>query len=336
MSTWRTKPLLATVYNFLYRARRGALLEKKKAYHRIEAEEERGAGKSLFGRSYGSKYHWNTTCPCCNDADETDGHTLIACPVTSKHFRQNLREEVIEILREHLDETSHDALQRLPAWIACYDDNIHADRAICADNAEHDLLKQIDDYDKHLGTLGYVPLALVSWLSGLQWKGESGYKHALTAALRSVQHLLADRAHKTWNHRCKLFEAQWRTEVKKRKADEEEAKTKKAEEEKKRKAEAELKQLADAAAARGAADARRQRGRAGRRGQHEARHEQLHRDQQQSSTQPPNTALPHTRSTTVTTLTTNSSDTTNAQQQQQTRRAKQTFNYIDLDDPNRE
>jgi ribonuclease HI len=245
MNAWRTKPKEAHTYNFLYRARRGALLEKSKAYHRIETEEQRASGKSLFARSYGSKYHWNKACPCCIDADEADGHVLWQCPHTNKSHRENLREEVMETLRGYMQDASHGALKRLPAWFACADDSVHM--MMMNNNIPHyngataeesRLLKQIEQYDKHLGALGYIPLALIAWMNTQFWQdGKSG----MTSAIRAVQKLLAERAHETWIHRCKRFEEQWRVETKKRKteaeAEKKAAQERKAEEDR-RKAEA--------------------------------------------------------------------------------------------------
>jgi hypothetical protein len=54
----------------------------------------------------------------------------------------------------------------------------------------------------------------MTWLSERNWlKGRKG----MYAALREVQHLLIERAHKTWVDRCKRFETQWREECKVRK-----------------------------------------------------------------------------------------------------------------------
>jgi hypothetical protein len=209
MRRWRTSPNKAATYNFLYRARRGALLEKAKAFHRIEAEKARNAEKPFFARSYGAKYACDTTCPCCQDADETDGHTLFACPHTSNQFRKNLREEVIEVLRKHVDERHAHKLEELPAWFACADDIVY--------RGNNELLQEIARYDRSLGALAYVPSALVAWLHTLKWQ-EAITVHSL---LDIVQDLLIQRAHETWSERCKRFEEQWRAESKRRRADDE-------------------------------------------------------------------------------------------------------------------
>ncbi len=65
MQTWRTDPSQANVYNFLYRARRGALLEKEKALSRIDAEKGM-QNKPLSTPRYGSKYSWTRTVPAAS------------------------------------------------------------------------------------------------------------------------------------------------------------------------------------------------------------------------------------------------------------------------------
>jgi hypothetical protein len=196
------------MYNFLYRARRGALLEKAKAFNRIEGERQRNAEKPFFARTYGTKYACDPTCPCCQDAPETDGHTLAACPHTNSQFRKNLREEVTEILSKHLDDNQAHRLQELPAWFACADDIEY--------HGNNELLQDVARYDKLLGALAYTPTALVEWLRTLKWR------KAITvhAVLDIVQDLLIQRAHETWIERCKRFQEQWRAESKRR-ADEE-------------------------------------------------------------------------------------------------------------------
>jgi ribonuclease HI len=208
MQTWRTDPAQANVYNFLYRARRGALLEKEKALSRIDAEKGT-QNKPLFTPRYGSKYSWNAHCPCCERMDERDCHVLTTCWATQLKCRHSLRSEVIDILKRSTKPQSHVALDALPAWFACGDD-IAAPRA----GANQHLIA-IASYDKHLGTLAYVPSALIEWLRALEWKEDKA--KGVHAAVMSVQMLLAARAHEAWIERCKMFEDQWRKESARRK-----------------------------------------------------------------------------------------------------------------------
>jgi ribonuclease HI len=206
MQSWRSTPMQANTFNFLYRARRGALLEKSKAFHRIREEEAKGR-KPMFERFYGKKYKWNTRCPCCLNSIEENGHVLTDCSDTQNKFRRTLREEVINTLKTALKDDSHEELTKLPAWFACGDDTVR----VPPTGDAH--LKEIANYDKHLGTLAYIPSALVIWLRTLHWQNGSASMHS---ALLSVQHLLAKTAHAAWVDRCKRFEEQWRAECKRR------------------------------------------------------------------------------------------------------------------------
>jgi hypothetical protein len=211
MQEWRGNPEKANASNFLYRARRGAILEKSKAFHRIDAEKE-AQHKPLFTPNYGSKYAWNVTCPCCQRAVEQHGHVLTNCPATQTAFRQNLRKEVIDTLKKQVKPQSCRALDALPAWFACGDDTVRVSNTPNANKNKH--LLAIATYDKDLGTLAYIPTALIEWLRQLEWKTDK--TKAIHAALLDVHMLLATRAHTTWIERCNKFEEQWREERKRR------------------------------------------------------------------------------------------------------------------------
>ena len=148
----------------------------------------------------------NALCPCCKIAEEQDCHVLTSCAHTTEQFRKTLRQEVVDILKEHANATAHDTLQReLPAWFSCGDNNIRTTAH------SHPLLKQIEQYDKHLGSLAYIPSALVKWLRELNcWKNNQ----QLVDALTQIQLLLVKRAHEAWIERCKVFEEQWRERCK--------------------------------------------------------------------------------------------------------------------------
>ena len=208
LDAWRKDPSQANTLNFLYRARRGALLEKAKAFSRIE-EEKQKKSKPMFTRSYGTKYSWNARCPCCGIAEEKDLHAITRCQHTQDEFRKTLRQETIDILKEQADQSTHRTLERdLPAWFYCGDDTVQTNAR------SNELLKQINNYDKYLGSLAYIPAALIKWLRELKCYDDANKLHN---ALFTIQQLLATRAHQAWIKRCKVFEEQWREECKRRK-----------------------------------------------------------------------------------------------------------------------
>ena len=99
--------------------------------------------------------------------------------------------------------------------VSCGDNNIRTTAH------SHSLLKQIEQYDKHLGSLAYIPSALVKWLRVLNcWKNNQ----QLVDALTQIQLLLVKRAHEAWIERCKVFEEQWRERCKQVKEREAQAK----------------------------------------------------------------------------------------------------------------
>jgi hypothetical protein len=114
---------------------------------------------------------------------------------------------VLEVLKRALKEHSHEKLQKLPAWFACGDD-ITLTGLQLGNDAQ--LLNAIATYDKRLGTLAYIPTALIEWLRTLDWNGSK----AMHNAVLEVQHLLAKTAHKAWIERCTVFEQQWRDKCK--------------------------------------------------------------------------------------------------------------------------
>ena len=104
--------------DFLYRARRGGLIEKEKAYERIENELANAENNaSFFTRRYGKKrYHcWNRTCPCCGEEREHSNHVLHSCRATKAKHMSTLRQEVIVDLRNRSSTT----LRHTPHSINC-------------------------------------------------------------------------------------------------------------------------------------------------------------------------------------------------------------------------
>ena len=118
----------------------------------------------------------------------------------AKHM-STLRQEVIAELRRFIDDSeTHGALDQLPAWFASGDDTVTPN--VFADQR----LQQIAKYPKRLGSLAYVPTALVSWLRETAKKSKKGVKDNADGAL---------------HERCKLFHEQWNAECKRRKEAEE-------------------------------------------------------------------------------------------------------------------
>ena len=212
MKQWQKDVKHHAMFDFLYRERRGGLIEKEKAFDRIEEEARTNA--TFFTRRYGKKHHWNAICPCCGQEREHSNHVLHSCRTTKAAHMANLRQEVIEELRKFIDDSETHFLEQLPAWFACADDtvtpSVHADER----------LRQIARYPKRLGSLAYVPTALVSWLRANTKKTKKGASD-VNGALYAVQVLLIKRAQTIWNERCKLFHEQWNAECKRRKEGEE-------------------------------------------------------------------------------------------------------------------
>jgi len=64
---------------------------------------------------------------------------------------------------EQADQSTHRTLERdLPAWFYCGDDTVQTNAR------SNELLKQISNYDKYLGSLAYIPAALIKWLRELK------------------------------------------------------------------------------------------------------------------------------------------------------------------------
>jgi hypothetical protein len=203
---WRKDPEGAPKFNFIYRARRGALLEKAKAISRIIDDEQHGR-KPFYHKCYGDKYDWNNRCPCCKNVEERDNHVLHECAETRNLFRKNLRTEVMAAIANQLDPACHRGLSSIPAWFDCGDDNVKAP-------ANSERLKAIGSYNKQLGNLAYIPTALMSWLQQQSYCGRNN--NAATAA-EAAQSRIVNASYEAWRHRCKLFEEQWREECKRRK-----------------------------------------------------------------------------------------------------------------------
>src|SRR6185436_5891900 len=156
----------------------------------IAAERQSRNGPMFFTRRYGKKYEWNEQCPCCNDAEERDNHVLHDCEHTKATYNMKLRSEVIEEMRAALgDETAE--LDRLPAWFTCGDD---LERARY--NSDEKLVL-VANYDKKLGALAYIPIALVEWMR-VRWTARE-----VDNTVHAAQRVLVKRAHTIWNERCK-------------------------------------------------------------------------------------------------------------------------------------
>ena len=114
---WQKDIKQHAMLDFLYRARRGGLIEKEKAYERIENELANAENNaSFFTRRYGKKYYWNRTCPCCGEEHEHSNHVLHSCRETkAKHSVSTLRQEVIVDLRKRSSMT----LRHTPHSINC-------------------------------------------------------------------------------------------------------------------------------------------------------------------------------------------------------------------------
>jgi hypothetical protein len=178
---------------------RGGLLEKAKALARI-TEEDNQQKNPFYRKCYGEKYARNDKCPCCQQKAEKDNHVLWECEDTRQRFRKELRAEVLSAMADQLSVTSRDHIKELPAWFDCEDDRV---------NGNTETLRAIGNYDKRLGSLGYIPKALMKWLKSKKIKFIDKKFNASTAAM-AAQKVICKRNYETWRYRCEMLHKDWR------------------------------------------------------------------------------------------------------------------------------